>query len=87
MIDYYTAPPQHIFDDIKENAIAIWQSYDDTYGYASEKIDRIKNIENVKDNAWYIVAMFDVDNQRALINAVTQETADMIISILRENYE
>ena len=56
MTDYYTAPPQEIFEDIKENARKIWQSYDDTYGYASEKIARI-DIENISDNAWYIVAM------------------------------
>lgn len=75
---YYTAPSDEVFDDIKQNAIKIWQSYDDTYGYATSKIDRIKDIANVQDNAWYIVAMFDIHNQRKLLTMVTPETARLI---------
>lgn len=37
MTDYYKTPPQEIFEDIKENAIKIWQTYDNTYGYQDEK--------------------------------------------------
>lgn len=77
--DYYTAPSQEIFEDIKENAMKIWQGYDDTYGYATEKINRIKDIKNVQDNAWYIVAMFDSNNQAKLLTMVNTKTADMII--------
>lgn len=75
---YYTAPSDEIFKDIKDNAIKIWQGYDDTYGYASEKIDSIKNLINLKDNYMYIVAMFDNDNQHKLLSMVKPETADLI---------
>lgn len=75
--EYYTAPPQHIFDDIKENAKKIWESYDNTHGYVTEKLQRI-DIENFSDNAWYIVAMFDVPNQNKLLSMVEPETAEMI---------
>lgn len=75
---YYTAPAQEIFDDIKENAIKIWQTYDDTYGYASEKINSIKDIANVKDNWMYIVSMFDYNNREKLLNLVEPETARLI---------
>lgn len=70
---YYTAPSDEVFDDIKTNAIKIWQGYDDTHGYATEKIDRIKDLLNVKDNYMYIVAMFDQDNQAKLLNMVSLE--------------
>lgn len=60
---YYTAPSQEIFDEIRDAAIEIWKTYDDTYGYATSKIGTIKDLQNVKDNAWYIVAMFDLTNQ------------------------
>jgi hypothetical protein len=76
---YYTAPPQKVFDEIKENALKIWQTYDNTYGYVDEKINRIKDLKNVSDNAWYIVAMFDTSNQAKLISMVSKETGDMII--------
>lgn len=72
--EYYIPPKQEIFDDIKENAIKIWRSYDDTYGYASGKIARIKDIQNVKDNCWCMVAMFDWPNQLKLLRMVKPET-------------
>lgn len=80
---YYTAPPQEVFDEIKAAAIEIWSEYDDTYGYASDKISRIKDIENVQDNAWYMVAMFDPMNQIKLIQRVSESTAKMILDALK----
>ena len=76
--DYYKAPPQEIFEDIKKNAIRLWQEYDDSYGYASSKIGRIKDLKNIGDNAWYMVAMFDQYNQRKLLGMVRPKTAEMI---------
>lgn len=78
MFDYYTAPKQEIFDDIKENAIKIWQTYDNTYGYVDEKVNRIKDLQNIKDNAWYMVAMFDWHNKAKLLQLVKPETASLI---------
>lgn len=71
---YYTAPPDAIFEDIKKHAIQIWNGYDDTYGYRSEKIDRIKDLANVADNYMYMVAMFDSTNQAKLFKMVRPET-------------
>ena len=77
--NYYDAPPQEIFDDIKENATKIWNTYSDEFGYRSEKINRIKDIKNIQDNAWYIVAMFDSNNQAKLLSMVNPETGNMIL--------
>lgn len=75
--EYYTTPPQHIFDDIQKNAIKIWETYSDDGGYRTEKLQRI-DIKNVSDNAWYIVAMFDGPNQTKLLDMVEPETATYI---------
>lgn len=85
MFNYYEAPSQDIFDDIKENSIKIWETYDDTYGYASEKINHVNSIENFKDNVWFIVAMFDWQNQMKLITMVKLETAQLIHQALNYN--
>lgn len=75
---YYTAPTQEVFDDIKENAIKIWKTYDDQFGYATDKINSIKDIGNVKDNYMYMVSMFDSNNQAKLFDMVKPETATLI---------
>ena len=80
--DYYQAPEQEVFEDIKAKAIELWQTYDDTYGYATGKINRIKDIENVQDNAWYIIAMFDIQNQAKLLSMVNEKTKVKIQEML-----
>lgn len=76
--DYYTPPSDEMFDDIKRNAIKVWQTYDNEYGYVDEKVDRIKDLANVSDNYGYIVAMFDSNNQAKLLLMVKPETAEFI---------
>ncbi len=84
--NYYEAPDQDVFEDIKANAILIWQTYDDTYGYATEKINRIKDITNISDNVWYIVAMFDQSNQKRLINLVNEKTREKLYEMFNNNH-
>lgn len=80
--EYYTAPSQEVFDEIQRAAISIWSEYDDTYGYASGKIVRIKDLQNVQDNAWYMVAMFDSLNQAKLIQRVSSDTEKLILNAM-----
>lgn len=81
---YYTPPTEEQFMEVKIKAIALWSTYDNTYGYADEKISRIKDIKNVGDNFMYIIAMFDVNNQLKLANELSDSTrkavSDRIIS-------
>ncbi len=77
--DYYKAPSDEVFNDIKENAIKIWKTYDNTYGYVDEKIGRIKDLKNIGDNAWMMIAMFDPINQEKLLRMVKSETMDLIL--------
>ena len=80
--NYYVAPSQEIFEEIKEQATKIWKTYDDTFGYASEKTGRIKNIQNIRDNAMYIVAMFDENNRGRLLSIISEEAKQFIESNL-----
>jgi len=64
--EYYTAPKQEIFENIKAASIQIWQIYDNEFGYVDEKVNQIKDIKNIRDNTCFIVAMFDQKNQYKL---------------------
>lgn len=74
MFDYYQPPADEIFEDIKKCAIEVWKEYDDTFKYATSKINQIKDIQNIQDNAAFIVAMFDQRNQIKLWARAKHET-------------
>lgn len=71
---YYTAPDEASFEDMKRRATEIWNSYDDTYGYATKRTERIDHIKNVGDNFMYIFAMFDMSNQRKIVSQIRPDT-------------
>lgn len=71
---YYTPPDNEYFEDMRLNAIRIWETYDNTYGYSQDKIDRIKTIGNIDDNFMYMVAMFDRNNQKRLAKMINRDT-------------
>lgn len=81
---YHTTPPQEIFDDIKQVAVKIWNTYDDQFGYATEKIDRINAIQNYADNYATIIGMFDNYNQTFLVELVNQDTRDYFAKLWKE---
>ena len=65
-------------EELRAEAIKIWQTYDDTNGYASEKIDSINSFGNIKDNYGTIIGMFDRDIQAKLFTAVGDEAKRLI---------
>jgi len=77
-MSYYEAPSDEIFNEIKEKAIEIWGSYDDQFGYASEKINYVKSILNFKDNWGTIVGMFDSTNQQKLLTKLSPEAREKV---------
>ena len=68
-----------IFEDVKNAAISVWSEYDDQFGYASEKIQRVNNITNIGDNIYFIIAMFDSSNQRKMYNRLKLEETKQTI--------
>ena len=85
--EYYTAPDQKIFDEIKDASIKIWQTYDNDFGYVDEKIGMIKDVKNFKDNTCFIVAMFDHKNQSKLLKMVSGDTKVWLESLLELNLD
>ena len=71
---YYIAPLDSQFNETKEKAISIWNTYDNTYGYVDEKVEHLKRMKNIKDNFMYIIAMFDSTNHKRLAALLTPET-------------
>ena len=81
---YYTPPSENHFREVKEKAIEIWKTYDNTYGYADEKINAIKDIKNVGDNLMAIVSMFDENNQKKLSKMLSDDTRVEIFIRLKD---
>lgn len=79
---YDDAPSDEVFNEIKNAAIEIWQTYDDTYGYATEKITYVESITNVRDNWGTIVGMFDYSNQIKLVQKLSDKAKDKVIEWL-----
>jgi len=71
---YYTAPNKIHFEEVKAAAIQIWNEFDDTYGYASEKINRIEHLPNNESNFMYMISMFDPMRQKQLSGMLSDET-------------
>ena len=78
MTDKYEAPSNKIFEEIKQKSIDIWNTYSDAHGYRSEKLNRIKNVKNVKDNWRVFYGMFDWQNQTKLLMYLSQEANEFI---------
>ena len=70
---FYTAPKDKYFKEVKDASIAIWKTYDDTFGYATEKTSFIEKLENVNENFMVIFQMFDPDNQSTLKYLVSED--------------
>jgi hypothetical protein len=78
---YYTPPEQEIFDEVKKWSINLWQKRypENEYPfYAKEKIDKIKDLQNIGDNFMYMIAMFDEENQKYLAMNLLIETRQLI---------
>lgn len=75
---YYEPPTDEQFKEVMEKAIVIWQTYDNTYGYVDEKLDRLRGMGNFGDNVMTIVAMFDIFNQAKLAKMLSDETRKAI---------
>jgi hypothetical protein len=71
-------PSITIFEEMKSAAIAVWQTYDNQYGYVTEKLERINGITNVQDNAMVFYRMFDYENQARMREKLSQEAIQYI---------
>jgi cystathionine beta-lyase family protein involved in aluminum resistance len=71
-------PSQEIYNEMKSIAIQVWSSYDNTYGYVTEKINYINSIKNIQDNAMVFYRMFDNSNQETFRSNASNEVLEYI---------
>lgn len=45
--EWETPPSEEIFQEIKDKAITIWETYDNTHGYVTEKVEYIQSLKNI----------------------------------------
>jgi hypothetical protein len=74
-------PTIEIFNEIKTSAISVWETYDNTYGYVTEKLEYINRLENIQDNVMILYRMFDWINQAKMLNSLSEES----INYIKEN--
>jgi hypothetical protein len=75
-------PTIELFNEIKKAAIKVWETKDNTYGYVTEKLERVNSIENYKDNVMTCYNMFDIGNQ-LLMKA---HLSDKALTYIKDNY-
>jgi hypothetical protein len=71
---YYKQPKQEYFDEVKSACIKTWGLFDDQFGYATEKINSIKDLENNVTNYMMMIKMFHVLNWEILSEMLSLET-------------
>lgn len=74
----YETPSDEIFNEMKEIATSIWNTYDNTYWYVDENLNIINSLENVWDNAMVFYRMFDHINQSKFRNYTWPDTDNYI---------
>lgn len=74
----HTTPSEEIFNEMKKAALEIWNTYNDDYGYATEKKDRVNSITNIQDNVMVFYRMFDRANQMRMENKLSEKARDYI---------
>ena len=69
---FYTPPREESFNELREVCIRFWNTFDDKFGYATEKIDRIKDLPNDGPNFVMMVQM---------IHPVAREVISKLLSL------
>jgi hypothetical protein len=73
---FYTPPREESFNELKEVCIRFWNTFDDEFGYASEKIGRIKDLSNDGPNFVMMIQM---------IHPVAREVISKLLSLETRN--
>lgn len=71
---YYRQPRQEYFDELKSACIKFWGLFDDQFGYATEKIDSIKDLENNATNYMMMIKMIHPLSWEILAELLSRKT-------------
>ena len=62
---------------LKRVAHQVWEKYDDTFGYRSDKQERNESVStDISDNVWFFWGQFDGENQGELVRRIQEEPED-----------
>ena len=61
-----------IFNEIKQEAIKIWETYN-----ATDKINQVQDIDNIRDNYQFIIGMFDTINKSKLYSNLSSQAKEV----------
>jgi hypothetical protein len=74
----HITPSEEIFKEMINIATIIWKQYDDEFGYVTEKLNIIHNLENYEDNIMIAYRMFDWLNQLEFRARVSEDVIQYI---------
>lgn len=74
----HETPSEQIFNEIKDAAKKVWNTKDNTYGYVTEKIERVDQLTNYADNVMVCYRMFDMGNQSLMRSELSPEAIQYI---------
>lgn len=75
---FYKPPPDECFDELKSVCIRFWETFDDTFGYATKKINQIKDLPNEGSNFMGMVQMIHPLSRKIIAKNLSIETRNYI---------
>lgn len=77
----FKKPSDEVFDEVKQKSIEVWkENHSDEFGYVTEKVNSIKDVENVGDNILFIVSKFDTTNKARLFLKLNHEARKYLVT-------
>jgi hypothetical protein len=75
---YYKSPKDDYFEELRSVCIRYWSTFDDTFGYATEKINQVKSFENNDGNFMTMVKMIHPLAWEVIAEVLSYETRQHI---------
>lgn len=72
-------PPQEIYDEIKVNAITIWESKEIAVGEFAPQVRKVNLMMNRGGRVLEMYRMLEDDDKTLLIEKLSEESADYIL--------
>lgn len=75
---FYKPPKDEVFNELKNVCISFWGNLDDTFGYATEKINFLKNLSNEGCNFSMMVKMIHPISRAIIASNLSLETRNEV---------
>jgi hypothetical protein len=75
---YYKSPKDRHFEELRSVCIRYWSTFDDTFGYATEKINQVKSFENNEGNFMTMVKMIHPLAWEVIAEVLSLETRNHV---------